>query len=193
MEGLSECYVLDNCQGTLGGGCVNESCDGDYFCDAPEFYGVECTGYRLPTEAEWEYLARAGTQVAFAYPPPDGSEKNDNCGCGDEIGLLGHACWCHNSGASSCPVKGSQPNNWGLYDMAGGVSEWCWDHYQEDYYAIDPETDPLGGSGSSRVIRGGSWGALNQYCRSASRLHTSPAFRGHYYGLRVLRSLGPSP
>jgi formylglycine-generating enzyme required for sulfatase activity/uncharacterized caspase-like protein len=112
------------------------------------------TTYRLPTEAEWEYAARAGTTTRWSF--------------GDDANQLGRYAWYEgNAGRRTHPVVQLQPNAWGLYDMYGNVWEWVQDWYGK--YASDAAVDPAGPStGSSRVIRGGCWLWLNQ-CRSASR------------------------
>jgi len=188
--GLDSCYTLEGCQGTLGGGCGDEGdCDGDYVCDSVSFSGLDCTGYRLPTEAEWEYAARAGTTTAFAYPTPDGGAKAAGCSCIEEANLDPYGWYCNNSESRTHQVKGKAPNAWNLHDMAGNVWEWCWDNYEVDYYYVSPDTDPLGGTGVKRIARSGSWLQSSRYTRSASRSHSSPDKRASWVGFRVVRSL----
>ena len=129
--------------------------------------------YRLPTEAEWEYAARAGTTGDFA-------------GKLDEMG------WYEaNSGYETHPVGEKKPNAWGLYDMHGNVWEWVQDRYDPEYYASrpDPDTDPQGrpATGSYRVVRGGGWGNPARGCRSALRGWCRPDVRGGGLGFRLLR------
>ncbi len=118
--------------------------------------------YRLPTEAEWEYAACAGTTTAYSF--------------GDDKSRLGEYAWYEdNSGKKTHPVGQLKPNAWGIYDMHGNVWEWCGDWYSDKYYSNSPSTDPNGpSSGSYRVYRGGGWGASAGYCRSAPRLSYSP-------------------
>ena len=133
--------------------------------------------YRLPTEAEWEYAARAGTSSAYSF----GDDENE---------LSRYACYTGNSLEATCPVGQRDPNTWGLYAVHGNVYEWVQDWYRQDYYANSPGTDPKGPSGGSlRVIRGGSWGNYAEYCRSASRDSTMPVNRSGYVGFRLALSL----
>ncbi|MBQ7188204.1 MAG: formylglycine-generating enzyme family protein [Kiritimatiellae bacterium] len=131
-------------------------------------------GARLPTEAEWEYACRAGTSGAYG-----GTGELDEMGWYDK-----------NSGDKTHPVGQKKPNAWGLYDMHGNVWEWCSDWYGD--YPSGSVTDPTGpSSGSSRVLRGGSWGCNARDCRSASRGRDYPGFRDYYGGFRLLCSAGP--
>jgi formylglycine-generating enzyme required for sulfatase activity/serine/threonine protein kinase len=126
-------------------------------------------GYRLPTEAEWEYACRAGSTAKYSS--------------GDD--------WDHgNAGRRIRPVGQTQPNAWGLYDMHGNVREWCWDWYDPRYYAQSQAANPLGPPhASDRVNRGGSWDVHPRYCRSAYRDGLPPAYRSIYVGLRVARTV----
>jgi formylglycine-generating enzyme required for sulfatase activity len=133
--------------------------------------------YRLPTEAEWEYAARAGTESAYSF--------------GDDARELGGYAW-HDEGydfGSTHPVGKKRPNPWGLYDMHGNVYEWVQDWYGERYYSASPDTDPKGpSSGSYRVSRGGSWYAYAQNCRAAYRYGNSPGSRSYDVGFRLALS-----
>ncbi len=131
-------------------------------------------GYRLPTEAEWEYACRAGT--AAAYNTGDGEAD------------LGRAAWYSvNAGSNTHPVGTKTANAWGLYDMHGNVWEWCWD-WSGDYHA-GSQRDPQGATGGpNRVIRGGSWLIDARYCRSAIRNRIAPSYAFSNLGFRVARS-----
>ena len=128
-------------------------------------------GYRLPTEAEWEYACRAGTTTAYNT----GAVINDNTGWYDA-----------NSGSATHPVGQKPANAWGLYDMHGNVWEWCWDWFGD--YSSGAQTDPAGASsGSDRVTRGGSWGDSVRYVRTAYRGIDTPTGRNYYIGFRLVR------
>ncbi len=126
--------------------------------------------WRLPTEAEWEYAARAGTT-------------------GARYGELDAIGWCYgNSGSFAHPVKQKTANAWGSYDMIGNVWEWCSDWYGE--YPTGSVTDPMGpGSGSIRVFRGGGWSSADGLARSAVRNGCDPGDRGFNRGFRPALSL----
>lgn len=131
--------------------------------------------YRLPTEAEWEYAARAGTESAFSF--------------GDDFRLLGEHGWHQsNSGYKTPQVGQKKPNPWGLYDMHGSMWEWVQDWYGR--YPSTPVTDPQGPSaGSYRVARGGSWCDSAMDSRSAYRTASAPRYRSFSLGFRLALSL----
>jgi formylglycine-generating enzyme required for sulfatase activity len=128
-------------------------------------------GYRLPTEAEWEYACRAGTT-------------------GECYGDLDAIAWYDgNSGGATHPVGQKQPNAWGLYDMNGNVWQWCQDWFGENYYGSSPATDPQGPSmGPFRVFRGGAWSFLASCVRSANRSGFYPGGRTSLLGFRLVRT-----
>ncbi len=154
--------------------------------------------YRLPTEAEWEYAARAGTQTSL----PNGAISVT--GCEYDPNLVEIGWYCYNSevaysgcfdntqnsvGGSPCsgthPVKQKLPNNWGLYDVIGNVWEWCSDWYGD--YPTGAVTDPTGPtSGSVRVFRGGNWYFHAMNSRSASRHMATPDYIGFHVGFRLV-------
>jgi sulfatase modifying factor 1 len=139
----------------------------------------ESKTYRLPTEAEWEYACRAGTETTWNF--------------GDDEKALGDYAWYRENAwdigeAYAHQVGLKKPNAFGLYDMHGNVFEWCHDYYGEDYYKQSPAKDPTGPtSGSSRVLRGGSWGLDSRVTRSAFRLRSVAGVRSHHYGFRLVR------
>jgi formylglycine-generating enzyme required for sulfatase activity/uncharacterized caspase-like protein len=138
--------------------------------------------YRLPTEAQWESAARAGSDTALA----NGGITEKECGHDPNLDAMGW--YCGNANKTSHPVRRKKPNAWGLYDMIGNVWEWCQD-WKGDYpsRAVTDPTGPSGGSG--RVKRGGSWLSDARYCRSADRDIRDPGSRLDYLGFRLLRTL----
>jgi len=133
-------------------------------------------GYRLPTEAEWEYACRAGSTTRYSF--------------GDDAASLGEFAWYRdNSVEKTHPVGQKRPNLWGLYDMHGNVWEWCGDGYDAGYYRQPPGADPRGPSqAASRVLRGGSWKSIGpQDARSANRYDIAPGNRDDCLGFRVAR------
>ncbi len=140
--------------------------------------GTEATvvggnGYRLPTEAEWEYACRARSTTL--YPFGDDADKLD-----------AHAWYSSNADSKTHPVGQKLPNAWGLHDMLGNVWEWCADGYDEKYYASSPPADPPGAIGAShRVFRGGGWDFYPWCCRPAYRYRDAPVGRGNLLGFRV--------
>ncbi len=129
--------------------------------------------YRLPTEAEWEYAARAGTSQAYS--------QWENASHLDT-----YAWYKNNSQFETQPVAQKSANAWGLYDVFGNVWEWCQDWYRE--YYREPEVDPQGPlRGQGRVMRGGSWFGDSESCRSAARGYMPPEARIRLIGFRLLR------
>ncbi len=124
-------------------------------------------GYRLPTEAEWEYACRGGTSTPFV-----GGDISE-IACGNEPSLVNLGWYCGNAGGWTHPVGMLDSNAFGLYDMHGNLWEWTNDWYDNEY--SDEEVDPMGPPpGWYKTLRGGGWSDLARRCRSASRLNPSP-------------------
>jgi formylglycine-generating enzyme required for sulfatase activity len=150
-------------------------------CTAASFSGLTCTGYRLPTESEWEYASRGGTTGATYL----GNLSGTVTGCSTaQANLDGIAWWCRNSGGRTQAVGGKTANSFGLSDMLGNVWEWTGDWYGN--YPAGSVTDPLGaGAGSGRVNRGGSWSGYAHFARAANRGNVTPANRNDDFGFRL--------
>jgi len=141
--------------------------------------------YRLPSEAEWEYAARAGTTTRYACPPDSGYD-------GDSTSCLAAMGWYSaNSADSLHPVAQKLPNAWGLYDVHGNVREWVQDGYQADYYhavyGVHPRFDPSGpDTATQRVLRGGDFSFGPNPLRIYRRYSYSPSSRFRFYGFRLV-------
>jgi formylglycine-generating enzyme required for sulfatase activity len=138
-------------------------------------------GYRLPTEAEWEYACRAGTTTTWSF--------------GEKIAdLKDHAWFAENSDDRTHPVAQKMANPWGLHDMYGNVPEWCWDRYDERYYAYMPASDPPGsGTGRLRVFRGDGWNSAGPRTPAREGLGFTYGGKGsiNIVGFRVARNAEP--
>jgi sulfatase modifying factor 1 len=206
-EGLEKCYDLSNCTGTLGAGCPEEfegcipeiipddfppifECAGEVHVH-DDWYA--CPGYRLPTSAEWEYAARAGTTTATF----NGDVTTDDSSCQVDDVVEPIAWYCANSGDALCRVCDLQPNAWGLFDVLGNASEWT--DYVYTGFSLEwgegeegPLADPLGaqiGQDERRSMRGGSIFQAACYERSAQHYGDQATARQTVSGFRPVRTL----
>ena len=163
LEGLKPCY---------------DEKTPDWECD------FSANGYRLPTEAEWEYAARAGTTADYDF--------------GAAANLRQFSWFGANSEEKTHPVGQKKPNKWGIHDLYGNVSEWCEDVYSATYYKTSPAKDPTGpaspGKDVQRVMRGGSWKSTPEMCRVTFRTgqktgDTDACFFTDYCGFRCVRRI----
>jgi formylglycine-generating enzyme required for sulfatase activity len=138
--------------------------------------------YRLPTEAEWEYASRAGSETAFA----NGHISELDCGYDANLDAMGW--YCGNAAKTTHRVAQKKANHWGVYDMHGNVWEWCQDRKGD--YPLGHVIDPKGlSSGSYRVSRGGSFGGNAGSCRAANRNGESPGNQVGNLGFRLVKDL----
>jgi eukaryotic-like serine/threonine-protein kinase len=159
--------------------CYNEKTP-EWDCD------FAANGYRLPTEAEWEYACKAGANAAYDFGQADK--------------LRQFSWFAENGDQKTHPVGQKKPNRWGLHDMYGNVSEWCEDVYDPAYYKSSPAVDPTGpktpAKDTERVMRGGSWKSNAEMCRATFRTgqktgNTDACFFTDYCGFRCVRRITP--
>lgn len=166
-DGLTPCYRVN--------GDTNPDNWGNSFTPMVNWRG---NGYRLPTEAEWEYAARGGIHESDNYR---------YSGCNTNSHLANYAWYNENNTPNgSKEVATKLPNQLGLYDMSGNEWEWCWDCYNN--YTNDSQINPHGlANGDYRILRGGAWDCASYHCRVARREHNNPNSIYSFYGFRILR------
>ncbi|MCP4680232.1 MAG: formylglycine-generating enzyme family protein, partial [Deltaproteobacteria bacterium] len=208
QAGLAPCYEFTNvvCSGEIDVGesymeCMNPT-QGGIRKATVELNGVssvyDCAGYRLPTESEWEYAARAGSLTAF-YPSEGNDGSIERKGCASNPSLEQIAVYCGNDSNTPEPVGGKEANAWYLYDMLGNVYEWVWDWYQSSYPEGDtssPVIDPEGPATAERAVapfrvsRSGAFALSAELCRSAFRGKSTPNSSNEpLCGFRLVRSI----
>ncbi len=179
-EGYDACYTLTSCTGTIGAGCGGEaSCtEGTYRCASVGVAATggdpqNCEGYRLPTEAEWEFAARAGGATPYA-----GRGSTTAIGWHDE-----------NAEGTTHPICRKERNDYGVCDLSGNVREWTWDWYSATTYPETARVDPTGPtSGTAKSTRGGDWANPEERMRIAARSSDDPAKRDSQVGFRLVRT-----
>jgi sulfatase modifying factor 1 len=161
--------------------------DIQYFLRLMSFFGSH--QYRLPSESEWEYAARAGTQTARSW----GDDIGNACDYENVADAMKKreapdldAFSCNDGFAGTAPVGSFRPNPWGLYDMLGNVAEWASDCYESDYLSAPQTNAPYTLENcTTRVVRGGSWSSTPRYIRAARRYGIAPYLRSGDFGFRL--------
>ena len=151
-----------------------------------EFAGVHCLGFRLPTEAEWEYAARANSQLAYSDAPNESTSSL----CEPDTNLDPRGWYCNNSSLRIHDVAQKQPNRFGLYDMNGNVREWTETNFDPNYYSTlsGMTVDPIGADAAAiKEIRGGGWNSVALQCRTAARDGLPISSRFNDLGFRPVR------
>ena len=139
-------------------------------------FDTNANGYRLPTEAEWEYIARGGSALSI----------NNYSGTNNDNELTNYAWYKENSSGKTHEVKGKAANSLGIYDMTGNVWEWCYDWYNETLGNLTPLTGPT--YGPKRVFRGGCWVNPRKESTVSYRMNYGPYVHSYYIGFRVVRT-----
>ncbi len=183
-KGLTPCYT-----------CTGSHANDDLVCEPAAAYAgtkiYTCPGYRLPTEAEWEYAARAGTKTAYFAGPS--TYKNGEAICMEKDPLVDTIAWYGaNSTDKTHPVMKLKANAWGLYDVHGNLWEWVLDSTEAKPETALPQTDPLvtvKAEDYTPIIKGGSWECFARGTRSANRNAQGKSDRGDQFGFRPVRTL----
>ncbi|MBN1296728.1 SUMF1/EgtB/PvdO family nonheme iron enzyme [bacterium] len=181
QNGFIRCYYSDS--GFTMPITVSNYTTGPFYCD------FDANGYRLATEGEFEYYARADTLTPFSCNETLFTSGNCmSCISGTHPVLEQHCFFCANNMGSTSPVGEQNPNPWNLLDVNGNVWEWCWDRF--DTYPTGSMENYSGPDlGSSRVFRGGGFTSYPVQCRSAQRWQMSPSGRDYVVGFRLLRTI----
>ena len=166
---------------------MTRAVDGSNYSSGEVYANWQATGYRLPTEGEWEFLARAGAGGPFTAPEAGYYQiTNGSCEAGAMKTLEGLAWFCANRGGGTHDVGSKGANAWNLMDVQGNVCEWVWDLFGN--YPASKTTDYRGVStGDGRVKRGGSWSNFPRNVRLAARASQAPGMRCNDLGFRLVR------
>jgi len=188
-HGLPECYELSGCRGEPGQGMA---------CDAvqttvPSVY--DCTGYRLPTSAEWEYAARAGARSSVYSG--EIRERPTLYTCYEDAALSAIGWYCNNAGPRTHPVGGKRKNAWGLYDMIGNAGEWVGSLAENDAQAPPPTIDRGAKLAATNLLagetpvewRGGAWNLWPHMLRAGAIARELPMGRGPGIGFRLAQTI----